>query len=340
MRDRGSEEFLNRKATLAFAGRAADVENHQGSNIHDVIEYVPEEYFQEQVEPQVFYIRTRYNDNGNKWLEWSYNPFIPLRLRYLDGVVSTAKASQIVESTTTLDVIPKSGHANEELHLTKTQAQTLSTSTDTVEDWDEQTTTSDYDWDYEDGILEFNRSGRYDITFKTQIYLPQGSDKYIGEIYLEDYAGSWDEIPNTRRKFLITNSIQSINIEKFFPPGREIRVRVGLIPNPDERKVFRIPDYAKLIKADGKYVWRDILPQGYIDPITNLGVDYPFFNERRYLFEPVVFTIPPNLSTDEDFEHPNTLEVFDEIEYYNNATTIDLTPNSEDDLDNIGKPCQ
>jgi len=117
-------------------------------------------------------------------------------------------------------------------------------------------------------------------------------------------------------------------------------MRVHLIPNPDERKVERIPDYAKMIEADGKYVWRDILPQGYIDPITNLGVDYPFFNKRRYLFEAIVFDVPPNLTTDTLTKHQNTLDVFDEIKYYNSATTIDLTPNSEDDLDNIGKPCQ
>jgi hypothetical protein len=113
-----------------------------------------------------------------------------------------------------------------------------------------------------------------------------------------------------------------------------------LIPNPDKRKVFRIPDYAKLIIGDGKYVWRDILPQGYIDPITNEGVDYPFLNKRRYLFEPITFDVPPNLRREDDLKHQNTLNVFNEIEYYRYATLLDITPETEDDLDNIGKPCQ
>ena len=95
-----------------------------------------------------------------------------------------------------------------------------------------------------------------------------------------------------------------------------------------------------MILNDGKYVWRNILPQGYTDPITNLGVDYPFFNGRRYLFEPIVFDVIPNLSEDDDFKHQNTLDVFNEISYYRDATTLDITPTNNNALDDIEKPCQ
>jgi len=324
------------------------VENHQGDNIQDMIEYSAEEYFQEQVEPQTYFIRTHYYEGFEKWLEWRYNPFIPFRLRYLDGVVSTAKASQIVGNTATLDVYITTSPSNK-LNATKSLAQILSTTTSTIRYWDESSPSSAFSWYPNSGEVVFNipASFSYTINFKTRIYLPNGSDKYIGEIYLEEDTGSsWVEIkdvfgnPITRRKFLTTNSLQSVNIVRTYSYGDRIRVRTRLIPNPDERRMFVIPDYAKLIINDGKYVWRDILPQGYIDPITNLGVDYPFFNNRRYLFDAIVFDVPPNLSTETWDEHEPTQDVFSEIEYYDRATTIDLTPNSGDELDNIGKPCQ
>jgi len=317
-----------------------DVENYQGSNIQDVIEYDAETYFQAQVEPQIFYIRTPYNDGTEKWLEWSYNPFIPLRLRYLDGVVSEAKAAEIVASASTLNVFQST---STQMNATKTLAQTLTTTSTTVKDWDEQTVNSAFNWDESSGTLEFTipAAFTYDITFTTQIYLPNGSDKYIAEIWMEEEtAGStgWEEVSATRKKFLITNSTQSIHFTKQYVYGDRIRVRTRLTPNPNERRIYRIPDYAKLITTKGKWVWRDILPQGYIDPITNEGVDYPFFNKRRYLFEPIVFEVIPNLNPDVDFRHPNTQFVFNEIYFTPYASVIDQTPETE--LDDIEKPCQ
>ena len=52
-----------------------------------------------------------------------------------------------------------------------------------------------------------------------------------------------------------------------------------------------IPYYATDL-GDGNYVWRDILKQGYIDPLTGNGVEYPFVNKRRYLFSNVIFFGP------------------------------------------------
>lgn len=318
------------------------VENHQGSDIQDIIFYDDEEYLQEQRIPQTFYIRTSYYEGFQKWLEWSYNPFIPFRLRYLDGVVSTAKLAEIVASTSTLDVYMVNT-PSQKLNATKTLAQTLTTSISTIRNWDSTTPSSPYNWSPSSGEVEFNIpvAFEYDITFTTQIYLPTGTDMYIAEIYLEDYldvSSDWEEIPDSRRKFLITNSTQTVHYRKQYIYGDRIRVRTRLIPNPDKRTMFIIPDYATMITNKGKYVWRDILPQGYVDPITNLGVDYPFFNKRRYLFEPIVFEVIPNLSTDEELIHENTRDVFAEIYYTRYASSIDDTPST--DLDDIEKPCQ
>lgn len=322
-----------------------NVETQSGTDIYDIIEYVSGDYFQEQARPQQYYIRTPYTDGGTKWLEWVYNPFIPFRLRYLDGVVSTAKLAEIVESGSTLDIYVVAT-PSEKINVTKTQAQTLTKTDSPVINWDDVTfSATSYNWSPTTGEIEFNASSTYNIKFKTQIYLPTGTDKYIGQTYLEENTGSgWVEIiniegnPITRRKFLITNSTQGVNITRSYNNGDKIRVRTQLIPNPNKRTMFVIPDYATMIYNRGKYVWRDILPQGYVDPITNNGVDYPFFNKRRYLFSPIVFSVIPNLNTDPDLEHPNTQLVFTEISYTQYASVIDQTPAS--DLDNIGKPCQ
>jgi hypothetical protein len=94
-----------------------------------------------------------------------------------------------------------------------------------------------------------------------------------------------------------------------------------------------IPSYATEYSAGtGNYVWRTILEQGYFDPLTNIGVDYPFVNKKRYLFSNIVFDIMPDLN---DVE---TLNAFEEIKF-GTPLQINLEP-AVDDLNNIGKPCQ
>jgi hypothetical protein len=91
-----------------------------------------------------------------------------------------------------------------------------------------------------------------------------------------------------------------------------------------------IPYYATNL-GNGNYVWKDILPQGFIDPVTNQGVDYPFVNMRRYLFSPIILDVVPNLDDN------NTFSVFTEIKF--GAPTI-LNKSPLGDINNIGKPCQ
>lgn len=91
-----------------------------------------------------------------------------------------------------------------------------------------------------------------------------------------------------------------------------------------------IPYYATKLDDNGNYVWREILPQGYIDPETNLGVDYPFINKRRYLFSAITLDISP------DLEDLTTKNAFAEIKF-KDPSSLNFKPNN---LDNIGKPCQ
>ena len=91
-----------------------------------------------------------------------------------------------------------------------------------------------------------------------------------------------------------------------------------------------IPYYATSI-GNGNFVWRDIIPQGQIDPVTNLGVNYPFVNCRRYLFSTVILDVSPNLND------PWTYQVFTEIQF-GPATVMNTSPTG--DINNIGAPCQ
>jgi hypothetical protein len=98
-------------------------------------------------------------------------------------------------------------------------------------------------------------------------------------------------------------------------------------------EVQSIPLYAKEIGDNtGNYVWREILPQGYSDPLTGIGVDYPFVNKKRYLFASIVFDVVPDLTD------TNTLAAFKDVWFSRNATTVNYTPIG--DINNIGKPCQ
>lgn len=92
-----------------------------------------------------------------------------------------------------------------------------------------------------------------------------------------------------------------------------------------------IPLYATSL-GDGNYVWRDILPQGYFDPLSGIGVDYPFVNKKRYLFTNIVFDVTPDLTDG------NTLASFNEVWFSRNANIINYTPIG--DINNIGMPCQ
>jgi hypothetical protein len=94
-----------------------------------------------------------------------------------------------------------------------------------------------------------------------------------------------------------------------------------------------IPIYATEYPDNtGNYVWREILEQGYIDPLSGIGVDYPFVNKKRYLFINIVLDVTPDLND------PNTLNAFNNIKF-DTPTEISLEP-ATDDLNNIGKPCQ
>ena len=99
-------------------------------------------------------------------------------------------------------------------------------------------------------------------------------------------------------------------------------------------EVTSIPEYATLIDDKGNYVWRDIVSQGIIDPISEQGVNYPFINGKRYVFQSVLLSITPTL------DNQVTKTVFNDIWFTQNVTKTNTTIKNNGDLGNIGKPCQ
>jgi hypothetical protein len=62
------------------------------------------------------------------------------------------------------------------------------------------------------------------------------------------------------------------------------------------------------------------------------GVEYPFINKRRYLFDNIVLSVVP------DLDHDVTANIFSEIKF---GTPIILNYNTlNEDIEDIGQPCQ
>lgn len=100
--------------------------------------------------------------------------------------------------------------------------------------------------------------------------------------------------------------------------------RVSLESTDFERK-NEIPSHA-LDLGGGDFVWKNLLDKGFIDPLTNEGVNYPFINKRHYIFINDVMSFS-------SVENINTL--LDETIYGNN----DLIQNEPQNLNQLGQKC-
>jgi hypothetical protein len=92
---------------------------------------------------------------------------------------------------------------------------------------------------------------------------------------------------------------------------------------------INIPSYATNI-GNGNYVWRELLDEGYVDPLSGIGNDHPLLNGYRYVFSNL------NLSIIPDLDDENTSDVFKNIKF-GSPSIINVIPIG--DLNNIGSPC-
>ncbi len=314
------------------------VETATNAPFGDLLNYNKEEFSETEVSGQTVYIKTQYErDNGDPYfLIWKFNPLIPFKLRYLSDELYTKEIIRLPENSTTLEVGIGSSSTGK-LFATKSIPQTLNATAKIIEDWNPYST-SLLDWDEDDGYVTFQVSGTYTIKFQTQVHFTQNSYKYFGKTWLEEHTGGgWVVIPGTTREYQVSDEPQTVEVVRSYGYGDNLRTKTQLILNPAPivPEETDVPYYATQLTT-GNYVWREIVEQGYTEPLTGNGVDYPFFNGRRYLFAPIILSVSPDL---DDLDNGyNTRNQFSNISF-DGSTTLNIVP-AEGDLDNIGKPCQ
>jgi len=94
------------------------------------------------------------------------------------------------------------------------------------------------------------------------------------------------------------------------------------------KNIINIPDYAKSVGNidSGNVIWKELLPHGFIDPISNLGVNFPFINGRHYVYTNNVLAIQPDLT---DF---NTNAVFDKVNLQGYQTDLFILNNPGEEI--------
>jgi hypothetical protein len=93
---------------------------------------------------------------------------------------------------------------------------------------------------------------------------------------------------------------------------------------------FNIPSYAINIDNKGNYLWKELLANGYVDPITGKGVDHPFVNQRHYVFNNIILPLVPDLND------ATTFAQFNDIKFGANSL-VNFIPSSS--LDSLGNKC-
>ncbi len=162
----------------------------------------------------------------------------------------------------------------------------------------------------------------------------------VGDVIEGDFVSyvntNYEEELIDRMGYYITFPYQGSSLEFKYNPFLPIKVRdfddeisSANISGGTESDI-EIPDYAIPIDNDGNYVWKEILQNGYIDPISGNGVDYPFINKRHYIFNKILLGVVPNIN------NPHTQQVFSEIRFANNRN---LYTKPSSDLNKLGNKC-
>jgi len=148
---------------------------------------------------------------------------------------------------------------------------------------------------------------------------PQTMEHYINTTY-KDTPTSGNKILKYKYKPFIPITLKFL----------ESNITRGNTGSTSYEVTSTIPPFATQIDNDGNFIWRKLLPNGFFDPIEEIGVNFPFINQRHYVFSNIIFKMQPDLS---DF---NTSNVFNQILFDQN-NLINAEPNSS--LDNIGEIC-
>jgi len=128
-------------------------------------------------------------------------------------------------------------------------------------------------------------------------------DLVIGNLVKRE-DNEFEETIINEQEYIIKFTLNSNILQFKYNPFIKIKLRdyndVVYFGNKtsNTKNIIIIPDYAKIIgnPSDGNYIWKELLPHGFIDPITNLGVNFPFVNGAHYVFTNNILSVKPDLS--------------------------------------------
>lgn len=115
----------------------------------------------------------------------------------------------------------------------------------------------------------------------------------------------FDEIIVNEQEYRIRYSFNGNQLQFRYNPFIKIKLRdyndtlyYGNI-NGNTKNIINIPSYAKFVGDPnlGNVIWKEILPHGFIDPISGLGVNFPFINNVHYVYTDNILAIRPDLTS-------------------------------------------
>lgn len=127
----------------------------------------------------------------------------------------------------------------------------------------------------------------------------------------------FDETVINEQEYKIRYTFNSKQLQFKYNPFIKIKLRdynstvySGNI-NGNTKNIINIPYYAKFVgdPNEGNVIWKEILPHGFIDPVTNLGVNFPFVNNTHYVYTNNILAIRPDLSNIQTFNLFNKINI-------------------------------
>jgi hypothetical protein len=169
--------------------------------------------------------------------------------------------------------------------------------------------------------LDGNESFNYDQIISFGNVITYDEFNYNQTLYIEmEYLIT---LPNAGDIQLKYKPFYKLNLNVFETQPR--RINTGSTVYEDGT----LPLYATNL-GDGNFVWREFLDKGYIDPIDEVGLDYPFINKKHYVFNNIVLNLVP------DLDDTTTINNLGEIKI-DGFRIINSIPNG--DFDNLSKLC-
>ncbi|MFW6219476.1 MAG: hypothetical protein ACOC33_01280 [bacterium] len=143
----------------------------------------------------------------------------------------------------------------------------------------------------------------------------ESGDTVLGDL-IEYVPSNFEETNVSRQKYKIIveylDGMTTKNLEYFYYPFHPIKIRSYQSEITRANTIsgdtnLNIPFYAVPIDDFGNVIWKNLLDIGYIEPISNKGVNYPYINGHHYVYNNIILDLYPNTG------HNNTNNVYNEI---------------------------